>query len=493
VGTTLPRETQYREPAQVQALIAGRTRPSLTCEVGFVYLDGKLIIAVRVPLADRPVGTASGRYLRRAIGGRGTPECLPYHFHEMQAFLAARGVLDYTALPIPEVSWNDLDPLEFERFRRFIRESRGQGDAALLELTDVELAKSLGAVEANHEPHTIRVLALLLFGREESIRRHLPTHEVAFQVLSGVRVEANEFFRYPLLRLMDELMLRFRARNRERAELLVGAARIGIPDYSERAFREAVANALVHRDYTRYGAVHIQWHPNRIEVSNPGGLPEGVRLDNLLVAPPRPRNPLLADAFKRAGIVERTARGVDIMFYEQLRYGRPAPNYARTSPTDVIVELYNGEAQLPLVRYLVEQEHAGEPLSLDELILLQLTIERGVITLDEAARAIQKTHEAASEALEQLQRRRLLAPSPHARARYQLSPYAQQTLEQAAALPYADLQQRILDYLQDHESISRQQAAEICNLSPHQAYRLLNRMVQSGVLEASPTRGRGAH
>jgi ATP-dependent DNA helicase RecG len=44
-----------------------------------------------------------------------------------------------------------------------------------------------------------------------------------------------------------------------------------------------------------------------------------VRLDNLLVTAPRPRNPLLADAFKRAGVVERTARGIDTIFYEQLR------------------------------------------------------------------------------------------------------------------------------------------------------------------------------
>jgi hypothetical protein len=67
------------------------------------------------------------------------------------------------------------------------------------------------------------------------------------------------------------------------------------------------------------GAVHFHWHPDRIEISSPGGFPEGVRLDNLLVTAPRPRNPLLADAFKRAGIVERTARGIDTIFYEQLR------------------------------------------------------------------------------------------------------------------------------------------------------------------------------
>lgn len=49
----------------------------------------------------------------------------------------------------------------------------------------------------------------------------------------------------------------------------------------------------------------MQFHDDRLEISNPGGFPSGIRLDNLLVAPPRPRNPRLADAFKRAGVVEQ--------------------------------------------------------------------------------------------------------------------------------------------------------------------------------------------
>jgi ATP-dependent DNA helicase RecG len=122
------------------------------------------------------------------------------------------------------------------------------------------------------------------------------------------------------------LLSRLQARNQEE-ELMVNIFRIGIPDYLEQAFREGLANALIHRDYSRLGAVHVQWHEDRIEISNPGGFREGVRLDNLLVTPPRARSPVLADAFKRAGIVERTARGIDTIFFEQLRNGRPAPSY----------------------------------------------------------------------------------------------------------------------------------------------------------------------
>ncbi len=81
------------------------------------------------------------------------------------------------------------------------------------------------------------------------------------------------------------------------------------PNYSERAFRAGVVNALVHRDYTRQGAVHVQWREDRVETSSPGGFPEGVHLGSLLVTPPQPRNPRLADSFMRLGLVERTGRG----------------------------------------------------------------------------------------------------------------------------------------------------------------------------------------
>jgi len=253
---------------RVQALIANRTRPSLTCRVELVLLDGSDVLVIEVPAARTPVGTADGRYLRRAMGGRGKPECLPFHFHEMQAHQASRGILDYSTLVAPEAGWEDLDPLEFERFRRSIRESRGLGDPTLLDLPDRELAKALGAVEANHEVTSIRVSGLLLFGKEEALRRFVPAHEVAFQELSGTRVAVNDFFRWPLLRVMDELLARFRARKREE-ELMVGFLRVGVPDYAERAFREAVANALIHRDYTRLGAVPFTF--TRCRPTRPAG------------------------------------------------------------------------------------------------------------------------------------------------------------------------------------------------------------------------------
>jgi ATP-dependent DNA helicase RecG len=188
-------ERRETDPHRVQALIANRTRPSLTTRVESVSLAGHAVLVIAVPTSRIPVGTVEGRYLRRAIGGRGRPECVPFHFHEMLAHQADRSLLDYSALVVPEARWEDLDPLEFARLGRSIRESGTLGDVSLLALPDQEVAKALGAVEANHTITAVRVLGLLLFGHEDALRRFLPTHEVAFQVLVDLRVEVNDFFR----------------------------------------------------------------------------------------------------------------------------------------------------------------------------------------------------------------------------------------------------------------------------------------------------------
>ncbi len=482
-------ESGRTDPDRLAALIANRTRPSLVPRVALVPFQGKEVIAIEVPPVPAPVGTTAGKYLRRALGGDGKPCCLPMFFHEMHARQADRGAEDYTALIVPDATWEDLDPLEFERFRRSIRERRG-GDPSLLNLPDLELAKALGAVEANGQVRNIRVLGLLLFGKDYALSRLLPTHEVAFQVLVGQRVEVNDFFRWPLLRVMEACEQRFTARNREQ-EILVGLLRIGVPDYPPAAFREGLANALIHRDYTRLGAVHIQWHRDRLEISNPGGFPEGVRLDNLLVTAPRPRNPLLADAFKRAGIVERTARGIDTIFYEQLRNGRPAPSYDRSNEAGVVLVLPGGEANLDFVRLLVEEARAGRDLGLDELLILNALWQDRRLTTEEAARLTQKPEADVRATLNRLVEIGLVEPRGERKGRtWHLSAATYRRLGQPAAYVrqrgFEPLQQEqmVLQYVEKHGRITRAEAAELCRLGPHQAYRLLKSLEERGLLVA---------
>jgi ATP-dependent DNA helicase RecG len=484
---------------QLRALIANRTQPSLSCSVDVITVDdGRPVIAIEVPAARTPVGTQLGKYIRRAISGKGLPECRPFHFHEMQALQAHRGILDYSALPIPGLGWDALDPLEFDRFRRAIRESGGYGDRSLLELSNEELTKALGAAEANHQISAIRVLGLLLFGTEDAIRGFMPTHEAAFQAVSGTKVEVNDFFRWPVVRVMEEFMTRFRARNREE-EIVEGLLRIGVPDYPERAFREALANALIHRDYARLGAVHVQWHDDRIEISSPGGFPESVTLKNLLVTPPRARNPLLADAFKRAGIVERTARGIDTIFEQQLKYGRPPPSYEASTEASVVVALPGGAANLAFARLVSTEDASGRPINLDELLLLNaLWLERE-ITAAEATQLIQKPESQARATLHGLQERGLVEARGERKGRsFHLSAAVYRRLGQKAAYVrqrgFEPLQQEqmVLQYVQVHGRISRREVVDLCQVSSLRARAILARLVDKGALRLFGTK-RGAY
>ena len=481
-------EADRTDPGRVRLLISNRTRPSLTVKAGIHSMGDRDVLAIEVPASPRPVSTADGRYLRRAIGGDGKPACVPFHYHEMQSRQADLGLLDYTALKVPDVDWQALDKLEFERFRRSIRENPARGDQALLELCDLDLAKALGAVETTPDGIAVRVLGLLLFGRPDTLATRVPAHEVAFQRLAGTEVRVNDFFRWPLLRVMEEVESRLRAHNKEQ-EIMVGMARIAVPDYPGRAVREGVANALIHRDYTRLGATHIQWHDDRMEISSPGGFPEGVHIDNLLVTAPRPRNPLLADAFKRAGIVERTARGIDTIFQEQLRGGRRPPSYRLSTTAGVTLLLPGGDANLSLVRLQVEEGRKDRPLSLPELLLLNHLWLEQQLDATEATVLIQQGPSEVRLHLRSLVRAGLVeSRGRQGRESYRLS--AQTYRRLGAESEYdaprgsapAHHERMVLQYVRANGRIVRREVKELCSLGDSQSTRLLRRLVDEGKL-----------
>jgi len=492
-----PRHGESTDPHRLAALIAARTRPSLSANVYAVDLNGVPILAIEIPPQSMPVGTSEGVFPRRTLGSDGRPACVPMDAAAMLSLQADRGRLDPSAQIIAEGRWQDLDPLEFERFRRSVRERRGRSDESLLGLSDLDLAKALGVVEANADVRGVRLAAMLLFGKEDVLRRLVPTHEVAFQVLRGLDVEVNDFIRWPFIRVMEEIEARIRARNREQ-ELMMGLLRVGVPDYPERALREALANALIHRDYQRLGAVHFQWHAQHIEITNPGGFPEGVRLDNLLVTAPRPRNPLLADAFKRAGIVERTARGIDTIFYEQLRNGRPAPSYAQSDAAGVVVTIPGGEASLDFVRLLVTEAQRGRPLGLDEMLILNALWQERSFTTEEATHLTQKPEAETRAALHRLLEAGLIEERGHKRGlNWHLSAAAYRALGDKSAYVrqrgFEPLQQEqmVLQYIEKHGRITRREAADLCRISGPQAYRLLDRLEKRGHVAREGRRGRG--
>ncbi len=488
-GTVTGLHEKHRtSPEQLAAFIAARTQPSLPVRASFESWEGRQVALIEVPRTDQPVATSDGRLLIRYLDVHGRPGCRPLYPYELPAWRANRGFWDYTAQPVEGARWQDLDPLEFERLRRLVQEYHG--DAQLLSLDDRQLASALNLVARQDHQYVPTVAGLLLVGREEALRAFLPAHEVAFQVLERGEVRLNEFYRWPLLRVFERVMEAFSVRNEER-ELMVGLFRVGVPAYDPRAFREAVNNALTHRDYTRLGAVHIQLHEEHVLISNPGGFVEGVTVHNILVAGPRPRNPVLADAFKRIGLVERTGRGVSIIYEGLLRTGRTPPDYSRTTHTSVTLILPGGPSDLDFVSLVVREENRRQrPFSVEELLLLSHLWREREVDLTEAARLIQQDEATARKVLERLLESGLVEGRGRTLARrYHLSLAVYREIGKKAeyvrrrGFDRPQMEQMILEYVRSYGRITRREVVDLCRVTDRQAVYLLGLLLKRGHLE----------
>ena len=111
-----------------------------------------------------------------------------------------------------------------------------------------------------------------------------------------------------------------------------------VPTFSEIAVREALLNAVSHRDYRHPGSVFVRQFPRRIEIVSPGGFPPGITPDNILDQQ-SPRNRRIAETFARCGLVERSGQGADRIVEECVRHGQPLPDYSRSDPHQVWLTL----------------------------------------------------------------------------------------------------------------------------------------------------------
>jgi ATP-dependent DNA helicase RecG len=458
----------------------------LQVSVESVEVAGLQVARICVPKAHGEVATQAGVYVRRRIKHDGTPECVPMLPHERISRASSFGLVDVSAQPVLGCTLADFDPLERERLRQAIQ--KYGGDRVLLELDDEALDGALGLTQRQPNASRLPTLAgLLLIGREGALQQRVATHELAFQVLAQQAVRFNEFRRYPLLKALDWLETNFRPYNPEQ-ELQVGMFRVPVPMVDMAAFREAVANALIHRDYHRMGSVHVRLEDEALVISNPGGLVDGVTLANLLVTEPRPRNRALADAMKRIGVVERSGRGVDTIYRGMLKFGRPAPDYGRTDAHNVVLELPTVPADMAFRRMVVDIERQRDTeLPIDSLIALGALRESKRLTASALAVNIQRDTARAKHTLEALTEAGLVEAHGHTRGRsYTLSASVYSVVSDKAAytrqVGFGPIQheQMVLSYIRQHGQIKRAEVMDLCRLTEGQVKRLLQRMFAAG-------------
>jgi ATP-dependent DNA helicase RecG len=153
---------------------------------------------------------------------------------------------------------------------------------------------------------------------------------------------------------------------------IVGFKRVDLPEYPFEALREAVVNAVAHRDYSLEGqAIRIFFFADRVEIRSPGLLPFGVTLDDVvqLRAQSRPRNPTIVQFLRDIpGYMERIGMGIRMMVREARLLGIPDPEFSE--PQEFAVTFRNGRD--------VAAEHM--PFNARQLLALTMIRERGSIT-----------------------------------------------------------------------------------------------------------------
>jgi ATP-dependent DNA helicase RecG len=490
-----PRHGDTTEPRKLQSAIFNNTVPNINTRISVVGHDDGNVLCIEVDSYPEPCATASGKSLRRSIGADGKPQSVPFYPRDQKSRRIDLGLLDYSTQTIDGTSFADLDPLEFERVKQAI--GRLSGDRRLLNLSNEELAKAMKLVESQGEVLVPNVAGLLLLGRREAIESVLPTHEICFQVLTvDGEVRVNDRLRIPVLAALERIEERFSSINTEQ-EVQFGLFRLPVPDYSPIGFREAVNNALLHRDFTQLGSVYVQWHADHLLITNPGGFPEGINAANILSHEPKPQNPRLAEAASRIGLVEQTGRGVDKIFMGQLRFGRPAPDYGRSDKNGVRVVLMGGDPWLAFTAFVYEQDQGGMPLSLDHLMVLSTLYHERRIDAEQCSLLIQKGAAHARALLEELHERGFVEARGERRGRaYHLAGELYRRFGSTAGYVrtkgFDEIQRRqmVLNAVEAEGKITRGQVMELCLLTRSEAYQLLKKMVEDGSLEKhGETRG----
>ena len=487
-GSVTGLNEQHKDITQLAAYIANRTVPPVSVKAEILDSEPPVLL-IQVPKSRSIVAASNGKIQRRRLKADGTPENVPMYPYEISTRLSELSLLDFSAQPVPGAKYTDIDPLERERLRKIILAYNGEKN--LLELSDEELDKALQFVVTTADQLVPTYTGLLLLGKAEKIREYMPTAESAFIMMRGTDVTTNESFFLPLLAAIEKITDFISARNTSE-EMEMGMFRISIPEFDPRAVREAVVNAFVHRDYTQLGRVLVKLDADGLSVSNPGGFIEGVTYQNILTVEPHGRNPVLADALKRIGLAERSGRGVDRIFEGSLLYGRDIPDYSESTSRTVKLFIPRGVPDKRLVALISEeQKRTGSPLPLNSLLVLNVLKNNHRMSLADMSHECTIPESKLKTTLERLTESGLIDAMGSGRGRaYVLSAKAYKDPIQHVrqtdidAVRYKEL---VMTLARRKEYITRGDVIELLHVSPSQAYRLLKKLVEEGLLTLDGT------
>ena len=293
--------------------------------------DGRVLI-FHIP--GRPVGQVI-----RSTGGYTYPMRVGESLVEMDTE-TLRTILteteqDFSAQAVPGLKITDLDEVALANFRSRWAQKAKRND--FLGFSYDKMLRAVGLLTDNK----LNYAALILFGKKEKIDALLPGSEIIFEWRNSPGKIPHDFrinWREPFFKIYDAVWDAINARN-SRFPFQEGLFQREVVAFNEKAIREALLNAVTHRDYSISGwSIFIKASPKEFVIESPGGFPPGITTENILYKSCW-RNRCIAEAFEKAELVERAGQGMKDIFESAIREGKGLPDLSDSDAFSVTLKI----------------------------------------------------------------------------------------------------------------------------------------------------------
>jgi ATP-dependent DNA helicase RecG len=463
------------------------TDPHILVELEELHAAEGVLLAAHVPRGIPPHTTSSGRAWIRIDNG-----CVPLTGSGIARMISASGDLDLSAAPAEGATLGDLSPEALQRGRDLLR--RRPGLASLADENDGALLAGLRLTTGSE----LTQAAVLLFGTPDAVRRLLPQHRITvLRYTTSTRFDRRLDLRGPLLLELSLIEDELAAASSVRTVQPRGFAQLELPTIDWEVAREAILNAVAHRDYFLRQAIIVALHKDRVEISSPGGFMGGVTAANILRHAPVHRNELLAETFQQLGFVDRAGVGVDRIYEKLLRVGARLPTYIGDAGSVSLSLPLGGSDEF--AAWVVEHEAGAGALDLDRLILLRRLVDVGSLDRWAAAECLQLSDDQAAERLTAMRREGLLVVRGRGRGtRYELSRPLSERLRGRGVtdadhpLEAEGVRLRVLELLRERGRLTNAEIRDFSGYSRQQVLALEKALEREGLIDLHG-HGRGAY
>ena len=320
--------------------------------------NGGQVFVMEVPRSPEMHTLSDGRVVVRAGAENRTLKG-----HEIRHLASTRSTGDFESEPIAGAGLDDLSPEVIEEYMQKRSDRTGREWDGTVE----ELLQAIGAVDQQMRP---TVAGMLLFGKNPEY--FLPQSGLVFVHFRGTEPKGEGYGRreeiYGHLAKVIERAWQVIWEEMDKEAIVKGLVREEHTEYPKVAVREALVNAVCHRDYRISGRkIEVKMFADRLEIVSPGGLPGYITLDNILDEH-YSRNPRIVNGLMQWGYIEELGLGMDRIFESMTREGHPPPDLDST-PYRFMITLRNvkrpsiapewessmNERQLKALQYI--QEH----------------------------------------------------------------------------------------------------------------------------------------